>query len=83
VASSHLLPIDVSETISKTALYLISEKFLSSIKTCFMSQKEKQGLQHRDTRNIRDQIIAILRDCRALEIDINQKWYHLLLEMLD
>jgi len=81
--SSHLLPTDVSGLISNTALNVITEKFLSSAKTCFMSLKETQGLQCHNTRNARDQIVAILRDCQALEIDVDQKWYHLLLEMFD
>jgi ankyrin repeat protein len=82
-ASSHRLPTDISEPISKTALNVIAEKFLSSTQACFTTLKETQGLQSHDTRNICDQIIAILRDCRALEIDVDQKWYHLLLEMFD
>jgi ankyrin repeat protein len=82
-ASSHRLPTDISELISKTALNVIAEKFLSSTQACFTTLKETQGLQSHDTRNICDQIVAILRDCRALEIDVDQKWYHLLLEMFD
>lgn len=82
-AFSHRLPADTSELISETALSLIAEKFLSSTKACFATLKETQGLQSHDTRNICDQIVAILRDCRALEIDVDQKWYHLLLEMFD
>lgn len=94
-ASSHRLPTDISELISKTALNVIAEKFLSQTQACFTTLKETRGLQSHDTRNIydirniydtrniRDQIVAILRDCRALEIDVDQKWYHLLLEMFD
>ena len=82
-ASSHRLPKDISELISGVALNLIAEKFLSSTKACFISLKETQGLQSHDTRNMRDQIVAILRDCQALKIDVDQKWYHLLLEMFD
>jgi hypothetical protein len=82
-ASSHRLPTDISELISKTALNVIAEKFLSSTQACFTTLKETQGLRSQDTRNICDQIVAILRDCRALEIDVDQKWYHLLLEMFD
>jgi hypothetical protein len=48
-----------------------------------MSLKETHGLQGHDTRNIFDQIVAILRDCRALKIEIDQKWYDILLEMFD
>jgi ankyrin repeat protein len=80
---SRLLPTDVSELISKTALNLIATKFFSSAEACFTSLKETHGLQGHDTRNIRDQIVAILRDCRALEIEFDQKWYHILLEMFD
>jgi ankyrin repeat protein len=82
-ASSHRLPTDISELISKTALNLIAEKFLSSTTACFTSLKETQGLQSHETRNICDQIVVILRDCRVLQIDIDQKWYHLLLEMFE
>jgi hypothetical protein len=81
--SSHRLPTDISELISKTALNLIAEKILSLTKACFMSLKETQGLQSRDTRKMCDQIVTILRDCQMLEIDVDQKWYHLLLEMFD
>jgi ankyrin repeat protein len=83
VASSHRLPTDISEPISKTALNLIAEKFLSSTQACFTTLKETRGLHSHDTRNMCDQIVAILRDCRVLEIDIDQKWYHLPLEMFD
>jgi ankyrin repeat protein len=82
-ASSHRLPTDISEPISKTALNVIAEKFLSQTQACFTTLKETQGLQSHDTRNICDQIVVILRDCRALEIDVDQKCYHLLLEMFD
>src|SRR5205807_1402418 len=82
-ASSHRLPTDISKLISKTALHLIAEKFLSSTQAYFTTLKETQGLQSHDTRNTCDQIVAILRDCRALKIDVDQKWYHLLLEMFD
>jgi ankyrin repeat protein len=81
--SSRLLPTDVSKLISQTALNLITTEFFSSAKACFMSLKETQGLQGHDTRNIRDQIVAILRDCRTLEIEFDQEWYHILLEMFD
>jgi ankyrin repeat protein len=83
VTSSHRLPTDISELISKTALNLIAEKFLSSTQARFTTLKETQGLRSHDTRNMCDQIVAILRDCRVLEIDVDQKWYHLLLEMFD
>lgn len=81
--SCHLLPEDMSKLISKMALNLIATKFLSSAEACFMSLKETHGLQGHDTRKVCDQIVAILRDCRALKIEIDQKWYHILLEMFD
>jgi ankyrin repeat protein len=80
---SHLLPADISELISKVALNLIAEKFLSSTKVRFTTLKETQGLQSHDTRKACAQIVTILRDCRVLGIDVDQEWYHLLLEMFD
>jgi ankyrin repeat protein len=82
-ASYRFLPADISEQICNRALHLIAQKFFSSAKARFISLKEAHGLWHHDTKAVCDEIVAILRDCQALQIDIDQKWYQVLLEMFD
>jgi hypothetical protein len=77
------MPNDVAETISKMALKLLATKFLRSAKAEFDSLTETLGPQHEDTQDQGYRMVEILRDCRKLNIEVEQSWYHSLLDLFD
>jgi ankyrin repeat protein len=79
--SAHFLPTDVAKEVSTTALRVQASRFLRSAKSGFESVKASKGLPHRDTQVHVSHIVAILRDCRRLEIEVDASWYHFLLEL--
>lgn len=81
--TAHLMPNDVATLISSTALKLGATKFFRSAKSDFDNLKRTKGLHHQDTRAQGLQIVAILRDCHALKIEVDESWYHSLLDHFD
>jgi uncharacterized protein len=79
--SSHLLPADVADELSKMVLSLLAEKFLQSIKVSVETIRAGESLDYWATKFEHDQFVNILRDCRPLEIDVDLSWYHLLLDL--
>ncbi|KAN0092267.1 ankyrin [Hyaloscypha variabilis] len=78
-----LMPNDVAETISKLALKLLATKFLQSAKADFDRLAGTLGSPHQDTQARGYQMVAILRDCLKLNIEVEQSWYHSLLDLFD
>ena len=78
--SANLLPADIAEDLSKRALALLAEKFLEIVKTRFENVDATQGQQKQP---IREELVAILRDCQSLKIPVNDTWYRLLLDLQD
>jgi hypothetical protein len=81
--TAQLMPDDVAKVISSKALTLGATKFLQSAKSDFNNMKRTKGLQHQDTQAQCGQIVAILRDCHALKIEVDESWYHSLLDLFD
>jgi ankyrin repeat protein len=81
--AAQLMPDNVAKTISSKALKLGATKFLQSAKSEFDNMKGTKGLHHQDTRAQGGQIVAILRDCHTLKIEVDESWYHSLLDLFD
>jgi ankyrin repeat protein len=81
--TAHLMPNDVAEVISSTALKLAAMRFLRSAKSEFDNLKRTKGLHHQDTRFQSRQIVAVLRDCHSMKIEVDESWYHSLLGLFD
>ncbi|PMD31422.1 ankyrin [Hyaloscypha variabilis F] len=77
------MPNDVAQTISKSALKVLATKFLWSAKAEFDSLTEIFGPQHEDTQEQGHRMVQILRDCLKLNIEVEQSWYHSLLDLFD
>lgn len=79
--SSHLLPADVADELSKKVLSLLAEKFLQSLKVSVETTRAGGNLDYWATKVEHNQLVSILRDCRSLKIDVDVSWYHLLLDL--
>ena len=81
LADTSGLPSDIEIPLSKLLLAIAAEKILHELKTEFITDRRSMGLKHQDTITSRDGIVRILRECLALDLNIDQSWYRYLLEL--
>ena len=74
-------PADIRDLLSKLLLTIAAKRVWPSIQTNFGACKDRLGLQHPDTQLAQSQMVLILRDCKAFDLDIDQSWYQFLLEL--
>jgi ankyrin repeat protein len=78
-AAAKNMPEDVADIISQTVLASIAGRFLGLVKDRY----QKDGKDSWSTRTNRREFIRILQDCRRLEINVDQSWFHVLLDIID
>lgn len=81
LANARGLPNDIGNPLSKLLLTMAAKRILPFAQTNFQADKRSYGLQHPTTISSRDQIVLILRDCKALDIYIDRSYYYFLLEL--
>jgi hypothetical protein len=78
-AAAKNMPEDVADIISQTVLASIAGRFLGLVKDRY----QKDGKDSWSTRTNRREFIRILQDCRRLEINVDQSWFYVLLDIID
>ena len=81
LVDTNVLPNDIAKPLSKLLLSIAAKKIFPFAQKTFRECKDELGLQHPNTRLAQAQLVLILRDCKALELNIDQSWYQFLLEL--
>jgi len=77
------LPEDVDEHIRTTARIVLAENTLKHHKAAILGKPEGQTHSEQELGDIRRNVVATLRGCRAYRIPIDPTFYQLLLDVID
>ena len=81
LADAPGLPSDIKTPLSKLLLIMAAEIILPQLKARFRDCGGSLGLIYEETKMVRDRIVQYLRECNQLDLNIDQSWYHFLLEL--
>ena len=81
LADAPGLPSDIKTPLSKLLLIMAAEIILPQLKARFRDCGGSLGLIYEETKMVRDRIVQYLRECKQLDLNIDQSWYHFLLEL--
>ena len=74
---------DIREAVSKIAMKLTAQRCLDATTIDYEDLKKQSGASDAQVRIKQNQIVAILRDCRDLEIEVELKYFKYLLNFID
>ena len=75
------MPEDVAKSLPRLVLAFAAEDFLEAAKEYFLLLRDSFGLNYVRTQTKCHYIVRILRDCRTLGLEVDESWYHFLLEL--
>ncbi|MCJ1377657.1 hypothetical protein MMC17_000753 [Xylographa soralifera] len=77
------LPDDIEANVSRFLMIELVHKMLEDAKRRFLTHKVAFGLGTVEGGEFQDVVVAVLRECEQMKLDIDQKWYHFTLEFFD
>jgi ankyrin repeat protein len=77
------MPKDVADIILEMVLASIARRFLGLVKDRYEEDLRAYGKDYWSTRTNRGEFIRIFQDCRRLEINVDQSWFYVLLDIID
>ena len=81
LADAPGLPSDIKTPLSKVLLTIAAEIILPRLKARFPDFGRSMSLIYGETDIARNRIVRLLRECKQLDLNIDQSWYHFLLEL--
>lgn len=72
----------VNDVIRKSARIVLAERTLKNLEKSVLGAMDAEGLRE-EARESGAEIVNILRTCRSEEIEIDPKWYQLLLDLIE
>jgi ankyrin repeat protein len=81
--SANYMPEDVADIVLEMVLASIAGILLGLVKDRYEKDLSLYRKDHLSMRIQRREFIRILQDCRRLEINVDQSWFHVLLDIVD